>query len=144
VTRFAQTHKIVVIICSAFGQGNDMMYFLSRGKFVFLVTLLTQRICLYIPVPYAFPCPVVTLAVLGIAPVFVILFVSQFLMLIAVPSIGKPWASRVRTRPLWLSWHLYTSFGQKKSHHRMRSPAMAHVYYIFASISYYTCHGDKQ
>jgi len=135
VARFAQTHEIVIIMRSAFGQGNDMVYFLCRSQPVILKTFLAQRMCLYIPVPYAFPRPAVTFAVLGIALVFVVLFVRQLLMFFAVPSVGKSRTSRVRARPLWLFWHLSTSFGKKKSHYRMRSPAMACVYTISASIS---------
>ena len=67
VARFAQTHQVVIIMGSAFRQRNDMMNFLSRGQPVILKTFLAQRMCLYIFVPYAFPRPAITFAVLGIA-----------------------------------------------------------------------------
>lgn len=91
-------------------QREDMMHLLRGGYLAILPALLAHGILGDVAVAYALPCCAISPFCSGIAPIFVIMRVHGFLVLIAVSAIRESRATGIATGPLWLFWHSAHSF----------------------------------
>ena len=82
VASLAQAHKVIIIVCSAAGQRNDVVNLLGGCKLTFLQTHLTKRMICNVPVTDSFPCSSVSLTHCRVTVIFFIPFILLLLMLI--------------------------------------------------------------
>ena len=86
-------------------QRQDVMHFRGFGQPSFLTTLFAQRVRCQKPGAYPFPFTAgVQFSCRLVSAVPVVLPVSKFLMLFAVPSFRQPGTAWVAARPLGFTW----------------------------------------
>ena len=131
VTSLAQAHKVIIIVCSAAGQRNDVVNLLGGCKLTFLQAHLTKRMICNVSVTDSFPCSSVPLTHRRITVIFFVSFILLLLMLRTEPAVRKFRTAGIGTRPFRFLWHLFSPrFGHKKSPHRI-SPMKAVCIHIF-------------
>ena len=131
VTSLAQAHKVIIIVCSAAGQRDDVVNLLGGCKFPFLQAHLAKRMICNVPVTDSFPCSSVPLTHRRITVIFFVSFIFLLLMLCTEPPVRKFRTAGIGTRPFRFLGHLSSPrFGHKKSPHRI-SPMKAVCIHIF-------------
>ena len=135
VTSLAQAHKVIIIVCSAAGQRNDVVNLLGGCKPAFLQAHLTKRMICNVPVTDSFPCPSVSLTHCRVTVIFFVSFILLLLMFRTEPAVRKFRTAGIGTRPFRFLWHLSSPrFGHKKSPHRI-SPMKALIHSSFTLYS---------
>ena len=114
VTRLTERHKIALLMGTALGERELVVYFLRRGESPGFETLLTQWVRRYVAVAYSFPCSAVPTAYSRVAVVLLVAFGLQLGVFLAEPAIGQPGASGVRAGPFGFPWYRCTSFRAKE------------------------------
>ena len=131
VASLAQAHKGIIIVCSAAGQGNDVVTLLGGCKLSLLQAHLTKRMICNVSVTDSFPCSSVPLTHCRITVIFFVPFILLLLMLRTESAVRRFRTAGIGTRPFRFPWHLYSPrFGHKKSPHRI-SPMKAVCIHIF-------------
>jgi hypothetical protein len=51
----AEAHEVLLIVCPAFRERNDVVHLFNRNKASFFLTELTERMFLYVPVTDLLP-----------------------------------------------------------------------------------------
>ena len=111
VAGLTKAHKVVPCVSTAFGNGQNVVYFLYRSQPTFLEAHLTEGMLRRIAVTDAFPCSAVLAVNIGAALVFVVLAAFLRTVLFTKLSLTKVGTAGMRTRAQWFSWHLFTSLG---------------------------------
>ena len=131
VASLAQAHKVIIIVCPAAGQRNDVVNLLGGCKLSFLQTHLTKRMICNVSVTDSFPRSSVPLTHRRVTVIFFVPFILLLLMLCTEPVVRKFRTSGIGTRPFRFLRHLFSPrFGHKKSPHRI-SPMKAVCIHIF-------------
>lgn len=121
-------HEVALVVRTAACQRQDVMHFFGGRYPTFLFTLLAQRMRLDINPSYAPPRATIPLVGVRIATVSVVLTFGDLPVLIAVPSVGQPAASRIGAGALWFIWHLLLLWKPAEA------PARAEAPHFFLSI----------
>ena len=131
VASLAQAHKVIIIVCSAAGQRNDVVNILGGCKLSLLQAHLAKRMICNVSVTDSFPCSSVPLTHRRITVIFFVSFILLLLMLRTESAVRKFRTAGIGTRPFRFLWHLSSPrFGHKKSPHRI-SPMKAVCIHIF-------------
>lgn len=115
VAGLTQAHQIVPYVSAAFGNGQNVVYFLHRSQLPFLETLFAQRMLCGVAVTDAFPRSAVLFIDVCAALVFVVLSTFLHTVLFTKLSLTKIGAAGVGAWSEWSLGHCFTSFGHKKS-----------------------------
>lgn len=110
MTTLAKRHKVRELVRPSFGKRHNMVYFLDGRYPSFFQATLAQRMLLYIQGTNPSPVVSVLLIVVRSPVVFVILLVSQCLMLLAIGLMRKVRTIRISARLHWFMWHRPSSF----------------------------------
>jgi hypothetical protein len=110
VTWLTKSHEVIIIMCAAFAERNDVVYLLRRRETSLSVTLLAERVSSDVPVSYLPPLRAVPLRGIVGTLVLIVFFVSETLVLLTVPSFCKVRTARIGTGLLWLSRHGVSPF----------------------------------
>jgi len=110
VAGFTKSHEVFCIAATAFGEREDVVYFLGGSERSLLLALLTERVRLDVAVTDAFPSTTISFVGSGVAFVLVIVFVCRLLMLGTVLlAHGKPTAAGVGAGTFGFVGHRFTS-----------------------------------
>jgi len=110
VTGFTESHEITLLITSAFGEGEDVVYLFGRGESTLFLALLTKGMRLDVTVTDAFPSTTISFIGDWVTFMLVVMFVHCLLMLGTVLfTFSKPTATGISTRTLWFVGHHFTS-----------------------------------
>jgi len=110
VTGFTKSHEIALLIASAFGEREDVVYLFSWSKTALFLALLTKRMRLNVAVTDAFPSTTVSFVGYRVAFILVVMFIHCLLMFGTVLlTFSKPTAAGISTRTLWFVGHHFTS-----------------------------------
>jgi len=117
VTGFTKSHEIALLVASAFGEREDVVYLFSWSETALFLALLTKRMRLDVAVTNAFPSTAVSFVGGRVTFILVVMFVHCLLMLGTVLlTFSKPTAAGISTRTLWFVGHRFTSLsGHRKS-----------------------------
>ena len=105
VTRFAEGHKVGILMGPATGKGQDVVYLLGRGQPPSLPALLAQRMCCDVAATDLFPCPAVPPAGGRITVILLIAAGLQLGVFLTVPSGSQPGAARMGAWTFGLRGH---------------------------------------
>ena len=103
----AQGHKILSGMSAALRDRNLVMDLRRRNNFSFLFTLLTKRVQCDMSVTNPFPGTAILLVDVWESFVFVVLASGHGSMIFTVLSVRQLGASRIGTRSLGFTWHVY-------------------------------------
>lgn len=117
MTGFTKSHEIALLVASAFGEREDVVYLFSWSETALFLALLTKRMRLDVAVTNAFPSTAVSFVGERVTFILVVMFVHCLLMLGTVLlTFSKPTAAGISTRTLWSFGHHFTSLsGHRKS-----------------------------
>ena len=103
----AQRHEILSGMSAALRDWNLVMDLSRRNNFSILFALLTKRVQRDVAVSNPFPGTAILLVDVWGSFVFVVLASGHGSMIFAVLSVRQLGASRIRTRSLGSTWHVY-------------------------------------
>jgi hypothetical protein len=110
VAGFTKSHEITLLVASAFGEREDVVYLFSWSETALFLALLTKRVRFDVAVTDAFPCTTVSFIGDRVTFILIVMFVHCFLMLGTVLlTFSKPTAAGISTRTLWFVGHHFTS-----------------------------------
>jgi hypothetical protein len=116
VTRLTKSHEVTLLVASALGKREDVVYLLGGCERSLLLAILAERVRLDVAVTNTLPGAAVSFVGIGVAFMLVVAFVHDLLMLGTVLlTHGEPTAAGVSTGTLRFVGHRVTSFGHKKS-----------------------------
>ena len=115
VAGLAQTHEVLSCVSAAFGNGQNVVYFLHRGQPTLLEALFTQRMLCGVAVTDALPRSAVLAVDIGTALVFIVFAAFLRAVLLTELSVAEVGTAGVGAGSEWSLWHSFTSFGHKKS-----------------------------
>lgn len=111
MTGLAQARVIVSCIGAAFGNRQNVVYFLYRCQPSFLETPLAKRMLRSVTVTDAFPRSTVLAIDVRVTLVLVVLSAGYSSVVGAVLSIRKVGTAGIRTWSFRSCWHGFTSYG---------------------------------
>jgi hypothetical protein len=110
VAGFTKSHEITLLVASAFGEREDVVYLFSWSKPAFFLTLFTKRMRFDVAVTDAFPSTTISFIGEWVTFILVVMFIHYLLMLSTVLlTFSKPTAAGISTRTLWFVGHHFTS-----------------------------------
>ena len=110
VTWLTKSHEVIIIMCAAFAERNDVVYLLRSREPSLPVAFLAERVSSDVPVSYLPPLRAVPLRRIVGTLVLIVFFISKPLVLLAVPSFCKVRTARIGTGLLRLSRHDVSPF----------------------------------
>ena len=135
MTRHAERHQIVLIMCATIGERLDMMHKRRENVSALLLALFTKRIRCQVSVAYFLPRTSIPLVLIVAAREVVIIPLHRFLVRLAVAafSIRQVRTARHAAGALRPSRHRFTStMASKKPSRRIASPRRLIPYPILA------------
>lgn len=124
-----QSYQIASVVCATFGKRNLMMDFLSWYHPTLLETHFTQRVLLYIAVPYALPGSSIPTAYSRVTVVLLVALVLLTLVFLAESSLCKVGTSGVGTGALGFLGHFLTSFWAEEKPHRIAPVRLSSIHF---------------
>ena len=110
MTGFTKSHEVTLLITSALGEGEDVVYLFGGSEPALFLALLTKRMRLNVAVTDAFPSTTVSFVGYRVAFILVVMFIHCLLMFGTVLlTFSKPTAAGISTRTLWFVGHHFTS-----------------------------------
>jgi hypothetical protein len=142
MARTTEAHEVRLIVCSSFGERNDVMDFLNRNVSSFLQALLAERMLVDVPVTDSFPRPAVAFAGRVAALELLVVLFHDLGVLLAVNTVGQVRAAGKAARSLWFHWHKPRLLSGKEKAlrvctHKARAAVRSAVLYSFSLIIYY-------
>ena len=108
VAGLTQTHEVLSCVSAAFGNGQNVVYFLHRSQPTFLETLFTQRMLCGITVTDALPRSAVFAVDVGTALIFIVFAAFLRAVLLTELPITEVGTAGVRTRSQRFLRHRFT------------------------------------
>ena len=133
-----QCHEVALVVRAPICKRQDVMHFLSRRQLSFALTLLTKRMRLDVACTYPSPCATVTLVSVRIALVFVVMALGDLPVLLAVPTVGQPAATRIGAGAFWFSRHLRAYFQAKEKPPQDFSLGGSRLYFLHCYFTRFT------